>query len=54
MNIPNSVLDKLERGLHKKEDHPLGIIKCLVEEYLNGHENTFTPVTFEVFDRYEE
>ena len=52
MNIPQSLLDKLESGLHKREDHPLGIIKGLVEGHLNGEENTTTSVTFDIFDKY--
>ena len=49
MNIPQSIVNKLEKNLHKIENHPLGIIKALVEQYMNNNDRT--KIKFDVINR---
>lgn len=47
-NVPQSMLRAVGRNLHKNENHPVGIVRSLIEERLNGmgytSYNDFSPV----------
>lgn len=40
-NIPDSILAKLPRRLHQQPDHPLGILRSIIE----SHFNSYTPLS---------
>lgn len=57
-NVTPSIIDHVNRSLHKKANHPVNILRDLIEKKLNSVDNSFTtyndfsPVvsTFENFD----
>ncbi|ODV93466.1 hypothetical protein PACTADRAFT_52047, partial [Pachysolen tannophilus NRRL Y-2460] len=55
-NVPNSILQLTNRKLHLDENHPIGILRSLIEDRFKGlgytYYNEFEPVvsTFENFD----
>lgn len=41
-NVPNSILAHLSRNLHLQADHPIGILRLLIENHFGS---SFTPIT---------
>mmetsp|Transcript_33538 Transcript_33538/g.99935 ORF Transcript_33538/g.99935 Transcript_33538/m.99935 type:complete len:433 (-) Transcript_33538:452-1750(-) len=41
-NVPPHIAELVGRGLHLKEDHPIGIIRAKIQEYFAGLDDDFT------------
>lgn len=51
-NIASSILEKVGRKLHLQKDHPLNIIKTMIEEYCNNYalKNSNGTYKFQLYD----
>jgi phenylalanyl-tRNA synthetase alpha chain len=39
-NVTEYIFERLDKGLHRSPDHPLGILKSVIEEYFRVHQQT--------------
>lgn len=49
-NIASSIMEKVGRKLHLQKDHPLNIIKVMIEEYCNGYALKTGKYQFNLYD----
>ncbi len=56
-NVPSSIISKVGINLHRKQHHPLNIIKNKIEHYCNNseeyHKDSNQKIQFEVFDNLD-